>query len=263
MNLHFLKLGGSLITEKAGVSQARPDIIHRIAQEIKEALSARPKLLLVVGHGSGSFGHNPGRKFKTRQGVQTRDQWLGFAEVWRQARALNQIVMEALHQAGLPALAFPVSAAAIVRDGRIVEWDIRPMERALENRLLPVVYGDVAFDSVRGGTILSTEDIFDYLAPRLKPARILQAGLDPVWADYPANTQVVEIITSATLAGFEAVLRGSAAADVTGGMAAKVRQTLAQVQSVPGCEALIFSGAKPGAVRAALLGASPGTRLAA
>ncbi|MBI3158774.1 MAG: isopentenyl phosphate kinase family protein [Chloroflexi bacterium] len=264
MNLQFLKLGGSLITDKGGTSVARRAVIERLAGEIASARELKPSDALVLGHGSGSFGHAPARQYNTRQGVQEEEQWAGFAEVWYQASALNRIVIEALHAAGLPALAFPLSGAVVAHDGQIAEWDIRPIELALEHGLLPVVYGDVAFDNVRGGTILSTEDIFDFLAPRLRPVRILQAGLDPVWADYPANTRVAARITPATLKNVEAALGGSAAAaDVTGGMAAKVRQTLAQVQALPGCEGLIFSGTEAGAVRAALLGENPGTCLSA
>ncbi len=263
MSVQFLKLGGSLITDKHQPLTARPEVIKRLAAEIAAGLASQPGLQLVLGHGSGSFGHTPAKEHNTRNGVDTPEGWRGFAEVWRQARALNQIVMESLHAAGLPALAFPVSAAVIATDGRIVEWDTRPLEAALQRELLPVVYGDVAFDVQRGGTILSTEDIFDALAPRLNPGRILLAGLDPVWADFPANTRLVETITPANLAEVAAALGGSAATDVTGGMAAKVQQTLRLVTSLPNCEALIFSGQKAGEVQAALQGQSPGTRLAA
>lgn len=55
---------------------------------------------------------------------------------------------------------------------------------ALANGILPVVYGDVVFDEVRGGTILSTEDLFQHLAHQLHPERVLLAGLEAgVWAD--------------------------------------------------------------------------------
>ena len=56
-------------------------------------------------------------------------------------------------------------------------------------------------------------------------------------------------------------LGGSPAADVTGGMASKVRQMLALVQELPGLEVLVFSGLQPGAVREALLGELSGTKI--
>jgi len=59
--LIFLKLGGSLITEKSVWETARREVIERAAQEVKEAFEERAFQLL-LGHGSGSFGHYPARK---------------------------------------------------------------------------------------------------------------------------------------------------------------------------------------------------------
>src|SRR5512146_1620840 len=94
--LVFLKLGGSLITDKDTPRAPRLDILARLAGEIAEARRQRPRMQIVLGHGSGSFGHVPARKYGTRQGVRTPEEWLGFAEVWKEARALNQIVVDAL-----------------------------------------------------------------------------------------------------------------------------------------------------------------------
>ena len=60
-----------------------------------------------------------------------------------------------------------------------------------------------------------------------------------------------------------AVNAGAAqATDVTGGMVAKIFETLNMVRAVPGLTALIFSGDVPGQVAAALRGEPvPGTRL--
>ncbi len=131
-NLVFLKLGGSLITDKQSASTARLDVLERLAGEIKAALGAEPDIRLVLGHGSGSFGHVPAKKYGTRQGVSTPEQWLGFAEVWEEARALNQIVIETLLAAGLPVIAFPPSAAVLAQDGKVLEWPLRPMLAALD-----------------------------------------------------------------------------------------------------------------------------------
>ncbi len=61
--------------------------------------------------------------------------------------------------------------------------------------MLPVVHGDVAFDEALGGTILSTEDVFAFLAEHLSPTRILLAGIEAgVWEDFPARTKLVKQI---------------------------------------------------------------------
>jgi len=259
-NLQFLKLGGSLITDKTRPHTPRSDVLRRMAAEIASARQHDPELRLVLGHGSGSFGHVPGRKHGTRQGVRTPDQWQGFVEVWREAVSLNRIVMDALEAAGLPAIVFPASASLVSADGQVAAWDLEPMRRALHAGLLPVVYGDVVFDSVRGGTILSTEDLFGYLVPALRPTRILLAGLEAgVWADYPANLHLATVITPGNLEQVAPNLSGSSATDVTGGMASKVRQSLQLAQELPGLEVRIFSGESPGMVERALVGAPLGT----
>jgi isopentenyl phosphate kinase len=260
----FLKLGGSLITDKDQPGIPRLDVIARLAGEIAAARRAAPGLRLVLGHGSGSFGHVPANKYGTRQGVRSPAEWLGFVEVWREAAALNRLVMDALAAAGLPALAFPPSAAVLAEDGRLTAWQIAPLVASLEAGLLPVVYGDVVFDTQRGGTILSTEDLFDQLAIHLKPRRLLLAGLEPgVWADFPACTRLVERITPADLPGLAGGLGGSAAVDVTGGMRAKVEQCLSLAAAVAGLEAYIFSGLPAGNALQALSGESIGTRITA
>ena len=260
--LFLLKLGGSLITDKTKPRTPRLEVIARLAEEIASACAQNPDLQLVVGNGAGSFGHVPAKRYGTRQGVHTPQEWRGFSEVWRDAATLNRLVTDALHAAGLPAIAFPPSACVTARDGQVASWDLSPMRRALEAGLLPVIQGDVIFDTVRGGTILSTEDLFDHLARFLRPRRILLAGLEPgVWADYPACTRLVEQITPTSLGQIAAGLGGSHAADVTGGMESKVHQALGLVQAIPGLEVLIFSGDQPGAVQRALLGERIGTTL--
>ncbi len=255
-------MGGSLITDKNTPHTHRPEALARLAAEIYEAWQQNRELKILLGHGSGSFGHVPGRKYGTRLGVHSVDEWTGFVEVWREARALNQLVMDALLDAGLPAVAFPPSASVISRAGQVEEWNLNPMLAALENGLLPVIQGDVIFDRERGGTILSTEDLFFYLANRLKPGRILLAGVEEgVWRDYPACRELIPLIDPKTYPKISEALKGSAAVDVTGGMRTKVERMLTLAVSIPGLEIAVFSGEQPGLVKEAILGAAPGTRI--
>ena len=258
--LVFLKLGGSLITVKDQPHTPRLEVLERLAQEIAQALALDRDLQLLLGHGSGSFGHAAADKYKTRSGVNSVDEWKGFAEVWRQAAELNHLVLQALKKVNLPAIAFPPSATVFARGGKIDTWNLDALLTALEQGLLPVIYGDVIFDKVWGGTILSTEDLFTYLAHRMRPSQLLLAGLQPgVWADFPANTRLVHEITPASFPQIEAGLKGSAATDVTGGMADKVRQMIALVEELPDLRAMIFSGETPDNLRGSLLGDELGT----
>ena len=259
-HLTFLKLGGSLITDKDTPRTPRREVIERLCREIEEALNLHPGLPLVLGHGSGSFGHSAARKHGTRQGVTGKQGWLGFAEVWKEARTLNQIVVEALINAGLPVIAFPPSAGVLAHNGQVLRWELAPMRAALAAGLIPLVNGDTIFDEQRGGTILSTEDLFIHLARQLHPRRILLSGLEAgVWADFPTCTQLIPSITPENFARVARQVGGSASVDVTGGMIEKVRTMLALAEELPGLEAVIFSGAEAGAVKDVLLGERSGT----
>lgn len=268
MNIHsfpalqFLKLGGSLITDKHQPRTPQRRIITRLAREIAAAQADNPALRLVLGHGSGSFGHTRAEKYGTQAGVHTPNEWHGFAKVWFDASSLNRIVVEALHNAGIPAVTFAPSGGAITKEGEFTTWNTRPLRDALENGLTPVVYGDVVFDEKRGGTIVSTENVFTYLARQLRPKRILLAGLEKgVWADYPTCEKLFFNITPNDLANISQDLKGSSATDVTGGMASKVEEMLALVEEIKGLETLIFSGVEPQNVARVLHGECLGTRI--
>ncbi len=253
-DLIFLKLGGSLLTDKTEKEALRVDLLEQLAREIAAVYGANPALRLVLGHGSGSFGHYAGRKHGTRQGVVGAEQWYGFAEVGDAAARLNRHVVAALLRAGVPALGLPPSASARVADGRIVSMDVDAVRSALAANVLPVVYGDVAFDATRGGTILSTEEVMEYLAGRLNPDWFLLAG--ETGGVYGTDGAVVPTITRDTLPDILPALGGSRGMDVTGGMASKVEAMLALVDAQPGLGVRIFSGQEKGTLEALL--AEPG-----
>lgn len=275
--LVFLKLGGSLITDKTKPYTPLLDVMDDLALQVTKALQADPGLRLVIGHGAGSFGHVPASEYKTRDGLppqatplvmrerdKTEDNyWKGFAEVWFQASTLNRFVMEALHKAGVRAISLPPSSSVVSSNGVVSVWDTTPIRMALASGIAPVVFGDTVFDEVRGGTILSTEDLFMHLTNALHPDRILLAGLEAaVWADFPARTRKIERITPASFHEVKAGVGKSAAADVTGGMESKVKQMLELVEGHPNLSVQIFSCEAPGNLVRVLRGEVLGTVIA-
>ncbi|HAX70495.1 MAG TPA: isopentenyl phosphate kinase [Anaerolineales bacterium] len=260
----LLKLGGSLITDKDKPYTPRLDKLAELASEIKAAMEANPHLQLILGHGSGSFGHVAAKKHGTRDGVHTREQWHGFAEVRFQAAELNRFVMESLIQAGIPAISFPPSSSMISDNRRVTHHNVLAIRKAMGVRLLPVIYGDVAFDEALGGTILSTEDVFKFLVEQFSPSRILLAGIEAgVWEDFPARTKLVKQIQAADYEAMRSGIKGSASTDVTGGMKAKVEEMLALIQTNRHLTAQIFSAEENGFLARALQGENVGTLLTA
>lgn len=271
--LVFLKLGGSLITDKTQPYTPLLDRIDDIALQIATTLQTQPNLRLVIGHGAGSFGHVAASEYKTRAGYprpsplmhRERDEteenyWKGFAEVWYQASSLNRYVMKALHKANVRAISLPPSSSVIATEGKVSVWETTPIRMALSARIVPVIFGDVVFDEIRGGTILSTEDLFMHLARALSPERILLAGLEAaVWEDFPARTKKIEKITPRAFDEFSRGIGKSEGTDVTGGMESKVAQMLELVQYNHELSVQIFSGTEPGNIVHALTGETLGT----
>jgi isopentenyl phosphate kinase len=262
--LTFIKLGGSLITDKRVPNSFRAAQAAAVARVIADARTARPHAPILLGHGSGSFGHVAARKYGTMSGVSTPDAWRGFAEVAAAASVLNTLMLDTLRDAGVAAVRFQPSASARARDG-VLEWMATdPIVQAVHAGLVPLVYGDVAFDTLRGGTIISTEALFFYLVGALNPvlpvARIVLLG--EVEGVYDASGAVIDAITPLTLASVEAALGGSSGTDVTGGMETKVRDMVALVEHFPSLEIRIMDGRTPdGLARVLADAASPGEAL--
>jgi isopentenyl phosphate kinase len=259
--LIFVKFGGSLITDKRVEGSFREDVVLRLGHEIQAAMTANPRLQILIGHGSGSFGHFAAHQYDTMQGVQTQEQWRGFAHVATTAAELNYLTGRALQAAGLPIWRIQPSASAYSRDGMIIHMAIDPISEALAHGIVPLVYGDVSLDETRGGTIISTETIFFHLAHHLPVSQILLLG--EVEGVYNQSGRVLPAITPANLSAIEEALGGSAGTDVTGGMETKVRDMVELVQLVPGLTIRILAGTQPGLLQKTLTQhAKPGTLIA-
>jgi len=253
--LIFLKLGGSLITDKSREVTAREEVIGRAAREIKEALRTRPDLQLLVGHGSGSFGHFVAQRYGLLE--EGPPNWRGYAETGAAAARLNRLVTDIFLAEGVPVVSIQPSASAHCRDGELISMETEPIELMLHHGLVPLVYGDVALDEVRGCTIISTEQIFAYLAHRLEPTRIILAGqVEGVFTADPLrdeSARLIPEISGQNIRQVEHMLAGSHGIDVTGGMLTKVRTMYALVQEHPGLKVQLISGQRPGLIRRALL----------
>ncbi len=257
-DLIFLKLGGSLITNKDQPESARVEQIEILLSQIAAWREANPLSRLLLGHGSGSFGHHAAARYGTRGGVRTAEEAEGFQQVWLSARRLNQIILDQARAFNLPLISFPPSASITSDNRKILTWNLQPITRALEMDLIPLIYGDVIADLSLGGTILSTEELFVHLAHALHPNRILLAGKEEgVFADFPHNQHLIRQIPSH--ADLTDSLQGSASQDVTGGMLTKVQSMQALCRDLPDLTVNIFSAVSPGTLLQALNNCGIGT----
>jgi isopentenyl phosphate kinase len=242
--LVFLKLGGSIITDKRRYETPRPAVIARAAKEISAALQTRPDLQLVLGHGSGSFGHFVADKYQVRAGGL--QDWRGYAETSASVQRLNRLVVDAMLSEGLRVVALQPSASMRCHDGEPVEMAIDPAANLIQHGAIPLVYGDVTLDDARGCTIVSTEQIFAYMARALRPQRMIIVGeVAGVYSGDPQRDSIVRLIpdiSSRNYAEVEHMLSTSFGVDVTGGMLSKIRTLFEVVKEQPYMTVRIITG---------------------
>lgn len=258
----LIKLGGSLITDKTRPETPRTEVIDRLAGEIARAAGAFPGRL-VLGHGSGSYGHVAARRYGLAQGIRDAAQLPGVPHTQERAAALHRIVTSALAAAGTLPWSIAPSSCVVSDAGRPVFLADEPLRLALRRGLLPVVYGDVVTDRSWGVSICSTERMFDVLARQLPESgllirRVLWLGeTDGVWDD---AGQTIPRISAATFTEAAKAIGAPAGVDVTGGMLHRVESALALARA--GIPSLILNGLVPGLLERALRGEDvPGTEV--
>jgi isopentenyl phosphate kinase len=258
----LIKLGGSLITDKARPETPRREVIARLAGEIARAAREIPHAL-VVGHGSGSFGHVAARESGIAAGLRSADQLPGVSRTQERAAALHRIVIEALLAAGALPFSIAPSSCLVADAGRPAAFAAEPLLLALDRGLLPVLYGDVVTDRSWGISIGSTERLFEALAGTLQDqGRTIRRA---VWLGetdglYDAEGRTVPTISAGDLDRVRAAIGAPAGTDVTGGMLHRVETALGLARL--GVPSLLANGLVPGLLERALRGEPvPGTEV--
>ncbi|MCL4360411.1 isopentenyl phosphate kinase [Patescibacteria group bacterium] len=249
----FVKIGGSLITDKTKPFSLKEHALDTICEEIKKATLTGKKL--VVGHGAGSFAHFPAKKYQTHKGIINDASYRGIAEVADVAAQLNRIVVKKLLEKGVNAVSVSPLSTMVARNHSLKSVFSESIEALLRLNLLPVLYGDQIIDTQVGCTIFSTEKVLGYLALHLKKKgyvieRIIHCGQTN--GVYDADGRTIPEITTENFPVYQSVLTGSSGTDVTGGMIHKVEETLALArEGIPG---LIIDGIEHGSLSKAVRG---------
>jgi len=253
MSLTILKIGGSIITRK---NSDKPEVnfaeLDRVCSEVKEGLSGP----LVLIHGAGSYGHLIVKQTGIHKGISDDSQKIAFAETQRLQNELNSIVCNVLIKVGVPAIPVQASSSALMNEGRLASMNVEIIKGLLDLGMVPVLYGVPAYDSVKGCSILSGDQLITYLAKELSADKIVHAcNVDGVYDKDPKHPDAKLIEELSSIDGLN--VAGSNHVDVTGGMAGKVKELFES-----GVEAEIINGLKHGLITKALKGVKGlGTRV--
>ena len=241
----FIKLGGSVITNKEVPMMVRERSLRRLVGEISRAVAQTDKIF-IIGHGSGSFAHAPALRYKTKSGFVNGESKMGMAVTQDSAARLNRIVVESFLAADLPAVSFAFSSTLVTKNEQQQSWDGRVLEQYLEKGLLQVTYGDMIVDSQQGCTIWSTEKIFSFLVKWLQGEteyivkQIIHVnGVDGV-LDH--DGKVIPEISQSNASEVKKMMTKTKGFDVTGGMWHKIEESLKLAEQ--GIESHIISGLK-------------------
>ncbi len=251
------KLGGSVITEKDRAETLDGPRLDRAANAIADAVNVAAGTAgettgvpadLVVVHGGGSFGHHHADRHGVGTDAGTSDPGAA-VEIHGAMTTLNRFVIKRLQDRDVPAV--PVHPLSLGHREASGTLSLPPggIETLLEEGFVPVLHGDVVPHAGAGVTVLSGDEIVAHLAGTLGADRIGLCSTVPGVLD--TDGTVIDRIEE-----FDAVanvLGDSAATDVTGGMAGKVRALLAV-----DAPAWVFDLDGLGAF---LDGGSPGTRI--
>ena len=210
---------------------------------------------LIISHGSGSFGHIVAAKYQTQKGIINKDSISGFPLVADAARKINVIVMDNLLKVGLKVVSFSPFSFIYTKNEKEESSLVKPIKKALEIGLIPVIYGDVILDQIKGFCIYSGEKILNLLAKKLKDnysaIKIIYCGQTN--GVYDEKGKTIDKITPKSYGSIKKVLRGSAGVDVTGGMIHKVQEAIELVTRL-NVESLIINAERKNILKYAILG---------
>jgi isopentenyl phosphate kinase len=259
----LLKLGGSLITDKSRPGVARHAAIRRLARELAAAGNRPRGPRLLIGHGSGSYGHAAAAEGGLTQGADARRRIAAISRTQHRAAELHRLVIAALVDAGARPFSFAPSSFLSAANGRIQGRFFEPIFEALDRGLMPVVYGDIVLDRKRGAVVVSTEELFLLLAEeaRRRGSPVARAGWLGETDGVRDGRGLAIARQSADQAGRTARrVSGASGVDVTGGMALRLRAAGALART--GVSSVIVDGRRSGAIAAAITGRAPhGTRV--
>lgn len=239
--MYVVKLGGSLITHKDQYCSPNHKAIKRYAKEIKQNWSnLQGRLVIVLG--GGSYGN----------GVPIRYNLQNSSQNWKQRDILMMTIkmMEWITEVctifrkeGLPCYPFQGSSFVTTQDGELDTSYIRPIKKSLDLGLLPILSGDLTFDSSEEFVIFSSDKIPQVLNKELDISRVVMlTNVKGIY--YKSNP--TKIYKKVTRENFAVVLPDTGISnqqDVTGGMRTKITSLLELAKQ--GVRGVICDGTDP------------------
>ncbi|WP_457752082.1 isopentenyl phosphate kinase [Thermococcus sp.] len=259
----IVKVGGSVFSDKAGEPENFDhETVGNIAKEISKFY---PEERFIIVHGGGSFGHPEARKYGIRKGLPdegdtARFRMIGFSKTHQAMLRANAKFIEEFLREDLPAFSVSTSSIFITENGDVSYGDVEVIERLLELKFIPVLFGDVSVDLAKGIDILSGDQIITYLAKMLEPDKVIfLIDVDGIYDGRPGEGSLVQSLRKEEVdALIERLHCTSAGTDVTGGICNKLKEAKKIAEH---SEVWFVNGRVEGRLSGAIRGDGFGTRI--
>jgi isopentenyl phosphate kinase len=254
--LYMIKIGGGSITDQSKPRVAKREEISRLLSEIYEAKKERD-FDVIIGHGSGSFGHVTAKEYRVNEGLIDSNSKKGAILTMVVASELNFIVIDEAIKLGIPVFPFFPSSFGFANGKKLETGFVEHISYAMDKGFVPLVHGDVVMDAKQGVAIASTEDVLRFISTKMPPTKIVLAtDVDGIYDKDPTKYSDAKIIEEVTGSNITDVLSSAGEAhkiDVTGGMKTKISLVYEIVKRVNGT-GYIANATKPGVIGGLLRG---------
>lgn len=244
----LIKLGGSVITDKARYGTFDKECVSRLCDEIK-----RSERGVIIVHGAGSFGHVIAKEYALQDGLRDFCQIPAVARVQHDVRRLSSMVVEELLSKGLPAVSVPPGSCFVMDGGRLIADNTEAIRALSHIGIMPVLFGDVVMDRKKGFGICSGDQIMEVLCRIYDPEKVVfVSDIDGLYDRDPKTDAGAEFIAEVTSERMAGVRGDSSVDDVTGGVKSKMESMLRM--STGSRECVLINGSVPGRLYSLLKG---------
>lgn len=235
----IVKLGGSIVTDKRRAFSFRPEVVSRLAEEIRIS-----GCIPIIVHGTGRAGKAYARHYTRPENSTSR--WMVFQLTTKVIRQLQAQISDVFFAAGVPNCSIPSNALFRQNSHKVYWHDHSPIFHLVQHGIAPILCGDVLVEDKDKFRIVSSDLVMLLLAERLPVEKaVFVTDVDGVLAE---DGRLVPLLCPAE----RVFSRASDGEDITGGMAVKaeVAFKLATL-NVP---VIIVNGLVASRLRAALRG---------
>lgn len=222
----ILKLGGSIVTLKhLGKPAIRRAHVKRIVAVIKKSYDPKKHSLILI-HGAGSFGHLHAHTHGLAQGTKDHpEKTLRAVENQSLDAALNSALTAIFVEAGLPVVGLPTRTLAFNSAGKLKGLEAKSISAALSVGAIPLLHGDMVFDTAWGLSVCSGDVLTPELARIFSVEKVFFASdVDGIFTKDPHQFVDAALIKETTLqemASGRIQMSESHNVDVTGGLSKK------------------------------------------